>query len=96
MAKAISPDDALGSRVAPLGLWFYRGRSLPEKYHGGAFVSNHGSWDRNPLSGYDVVFVRFRDGKPEGGSEPTWITQQSSVCRRRSVLFYAQEHSDER
>jgi len=70
VAKAIRPDYALGSHVAPLGLWFYRGRSLPEKYHGGAFVSEHGSWDRSPLSGYDVVYVRFKDGKPEGAPEP--------------------------
>ena len=66
VAKAIRPDYALGSHVAPLGLWFYRGSNLPQRYHGGAFVSNHGSWDRTPLSGYDVVFVRFEDGNPEG------------------------------
>ncbi|WP_454005936.1 PQQ-dependent sugar dehydrogenase [Alcaligenes sp. Marseille-Q7550] len=69
VAKAIRPDYALGSHVAPLGLWFYQGRNLPEKYHGGAFVSEHGSWNRAPLSGYDVVFVRFKDGKPEGVPE---------------------------
>lgn len=70
VARAIRPDYSLGSHVAPLGLWFYQGRNLPEKYHDGAFVSQHGSWNRTPLSGYDVVFVRFRDGKPEGVPEP--------------------------
>ncbi|GAA4325468.1 sorbosone dehydrogenase family protein [Pigmentiphaga soli] len=70
VAKAIRPDYALGSHVAPLGLLFYRGRNLPEKYRGGAFVSQHGSWDRSPLSGYDVVYVAFRDGKPVGVPEP--------------------------
>ncbi|WP_073664076.1 PQQ-dependent sugar dehydrogenase [Pseudomonas aeruginosa] len=70
VAKAIKPDYALGSHVAPLGLWFYRGSNLPEKFHGGAFVSNHGSWDRTPLSGYDVVFVQFKVGKPQGVPEP--------------------------
>lgn len=69
VARAISPDYALGSHVAPLGLWFYQGRNLPEHYQGGAFVSEHGSWDRTPLSGYDVVYVRFKDGKPEGEPE---------------------------
>ena len=70
VARAIRPDYALGSHVAPLGLWFYQGRNLPEKYHGGAFIGQHGSWNRTPLSGYDVVFVRFKDGKPEGVPEP--------------------------
>ncbi|MDY1449078.1 sorbosone dehydrogenase family protein [Pseudomonas aeruginosa] len=70
VATVIKPDYALGSHVAPLGLWFYRGSNLPAKFHGGAFVSNHGSWDRTPLSGYDVVFVQFKDGKPQGVPQP--------------------------
>jgi glucose/arabinose dehydrogenase len=69
VAKAISPDYALGSHVAALGLLFYQGRNLPEKYRGGAFVSEHGSWDRTPLSGYEIVFVPFKDGKPNGAPE---------------------------
>lgn len=69
VAKAISPDYSLGSHVAPLGLLFYQGRNLPEKYRGGAFVAEHGSWDRTPLSGYAVVFVAFRDGRPTGVPE---------------------------
>ena len=70
VARAIAPDYSLGSHVAPLGLLFYQGRNLPEKYRSGAFVSEHGSWDRSPLSGYAVVHVAFKDGKPVGVPEP--------------------------
>jgi len=66
VAKAIKPDYALGSHVAALGLMFSPNNALPAAYHGGAFVSEHGSWDRAPLSGYAVVFVGFKDGKPVG------------------------------
>lgn len=57
VAKAIAPDYALGSHVAPLGLAFSRD---------GAFIGQHGSWNRKPLSGYNVVFVPFANGKPSG------------------------------
>jgi len=66
VAKAIVPDYAIGSPVAPLGLLFYTGQALPAQYHGGAFIGEHGSWDRSPLSGYEVVYVPFKDGKPTG------------------------------
>ena len=66
VAKAIVPDYALGSHVAALGLLFSQANALPARYHGGAFISEHGSWDRAPLSGYQVVFVRFVDGRPTG------------------------------
>lgn len=69
VAKAIRPDYAIGSHVAPLGLLLTQDNGLPAKYHNGAFISEHGSWDRSPLSGYEVVFVAFRDGKPEGKPE---------------------------
>lgn len=69
VAKAIKPDYALGSHVAPLGLVFYRGRSFPPRYHGGAFIGMHGSWNRSTLVGYKVAFVPFRDGKPSGDLE---------------------------
>jgi glucose/arabinose dehydrogenase len=69
VAKAIVPDYAIGSHVAPLGLWFSAKNALPEKYQGGAFISEHGSWDRSPLSGYEVVHVAFQDGKPVGKPE---------------------------
>ena len=66
VAKAIPPDYALSSHVAPLGLTFYIGNNLPSSYQGGAFVGEHGSWDRSPFNGYRVVFVPFKDGKPDG------------------------------
>jgi glucose/arabinose dehydrogenase len=67
--KAIKPDYALGSHVAALGLLISENNALPAKYHGGAFVSEHGSWDRSPLSGYQVVFVAFQQGKPVGAPQ---------------------------
>ncbi|WP_371183843.1 PQQ-dependent sugar dehydrogenase [Xanthomonas sacchari] len=66
VAKAIKPDYALGSHVAALGLWFSRGDTLPAKYREGAFVAEHGSWNRSPLSGYQVVYVPFQQGRPVG------------------------------
>jgi glucose/arabinose dehydrogenase len=69
VAKAIPPDYALGSHVAPLGLAFYTGDALPQHYRDGAFVSLHGSWNRKPQSGYKVVFVPFAAGKPSGPIE---------------------------
>jgi glucose/arabinose dehydrogenase len=64
--KAIVPDYALGNHVAPLGFAFASGEALPETYRDGGFVGLHGSWNRTPLSGYKVIFVPFRNGKPEG------------------------------
>jgi glucose/arabinose dehydrogenase len=69
VAKAIVPDYALSSHVAPLGLAFNTGSGLPDKYRGGAFVGEHGSWDRSEFSGYKVVFVPFADGHPAGKAE---------------------------
>jgi glucose/arabinose dehydrogenase len=67
VAKAIVPDYALGSHVAALGLVFNGPNStMPANMREGAFVGEHGSWDRSPPSGYKVVFVPFRDGKPAG------------------------------
>ncbi len=64
--KALVPDYALSSHVAPLGLAFYTGTNLPPQYRGGAFIGEHGSWNRPKLNGYKVVFVPFRDGRPDG------------------------------
>jgi glucose/arabinose dehydrogenase len=64
VAKAIAPDYALSSHVAPLGLVFYSGTNLPAHYRGGAFIGEHGSWDRSILNGYKVVFVPFQNGRP--------------------------------
>jgi glucose/arabinose dehydrogenase len=69
VAKAIVPDYALGAHTASLGLVFYEGNLLPKRYGGGAFIGQHGSWNRNPLSGYKVIFVPFADGRPVGEAE---------------------------
>jgi glucose/arabinose dehydrogenase len=69
VARAIAPDYALGTHGAPLGLVFYRATLLPRHYAGGAFVGQHGSWNRNPRSGYKVIFVTFSDGRPVGAPE---------------------------
>jgi len=66
VAKAISPDYALGSHVAPLGMAFSEGTALPSALASGVFVGEHGSWNRKPLSGYKVVFVPFVKGQPAG------------------------------
>ena len=69
VAKAIVPDYALSSHVAALGLVFDTGNGLPAKYSGGAFVGEHGSWNRQILNGYKVVFIPFANGKPNGMAE---------------------------
>ena len=67
VAKAIAPDYALGRTPPRSGLTFSRGRHLlPEQFRNGAFVGQHGSWNRKPRSGYKVIFVPFADGKPSG------------------------------
>jgi glucose/arabinose dehydrogenase len=63
------PDYALGPHTASLGLAFYDGKLLPERYRGGAFIGQHGSWNRNPVSGYKVIFVPFAGGRPYGAPE---------------------------
>lgn len=62
--KAIIPDVDLGSHTASLGLAFYDQKSFPPRYHNGAFIGQHGSWNRSKFSGYKVVFVPFTNGKP--------------------------------
>jgi len=69
VASAIAPDYALGAHTASLGLVFYRGSLLPQHYVGGAFIGQHGSWNRMPRSGYKVIFVAFANGRPVGAPE---------------------------
>jgi glucose/arabinose dehydrogenase len=66
VARAIKPDYGLSSHVAPLGLTFYTGGNFPPMFRGGAFVGEHGSWNRNQYNGYKVVFIRFAGGRPVG------------------------------
>jgi len=68
-AKAIIPDVPVGSHTASLGLAFYNKSAFPAKYKNGAFVGQHGSWNRSKISGYKVLFVPFANGKPSGKPE---------------------------
>jgi glucose/arabinose dehydrogenase len=87
VVKAIMPDYALSSHVAPLGLAFSAGSSLPDAYRGGAFVGEHGSWNRQILNGYKVVYVPFRDGHPDGMAQDvvTGFLNNDNQARGRPV-----------
>ena len=63
--KAIKPDYALGAHTASLGLAFYEGAMLPQ-FKNGVLIGQHGSWNRKPRSGYKLIFIPFKDGKPDG------------------------------
>jgi hypothetical protein len=65
VAKALMPDVPLGAHTASLGLAFSNSETFPSKYKNGAFIGQHGSWNRSNLSGYKVVFVPFKNGKPQ-------------------------------
>jgi glucose/arabinose dehydrogenase len=66
VAKAVVPDYALAPHSASLGLAFYDADKFPEQYKNGAFVGQHGSWNRSEFTGYKVVFVPFKNGKASG------------------------------
>lgn len=66
VAKALAPDYALGAHTASLGLAFYTANLLPQRYKNGVFIGQHGSWNRQPRSGYKVIFVAFENGQPVG------------------------------
>jgi len=87
VASAIAPDYALSSHVAPLGLAMSSGTDLPANYRGGAFIGEHGSWDRTPLNGYKVVFVPFSGGNPSGPAQDvvTGFLDANSHARGRPV-----------
>ena len=88
VAAARIPDYALGAHTASLGLAFYDGRRFAARYHGGAFVGQHGSWNRRPPAGYRVVFVPFVDGRPAGDIEPVltgFLDEENDVARGRPV-----------
>lgn len=69
VAKAIKPDLPVGAHTASLGITFYTKDAFPAKYRGGAFVGQHGSWNRSTLAGYKVLYVPFANGKPSGPPE---------------------------
>jgi len=70
VARAIIPDVLLGAHVAPLQFAFYTGKQFPDSYRGGAFVAEHGSWNRATRSGYQIAFVAFKNGKPSADPVP--------------------------
>jgi glucose/arabinose dehydrogenase len=87
VARAIPPDYALGSHVAALGLVFYTANAFPAHYQNGAFIGEHGSWNRARFSGYEVVFVPFSNGMPSGPPEPflTGFLSTSEEAQGRPV-----------
>ena len=87
VAKAIVPDYALSSHVAPLGMAFYEGTNLPAAYRGGAFVGEHGSWNRKQFNGYKVVYVPFGEGHPNGKPQDvvTGFLNPANEARGRPV-----------
>jgi glucose/arabinose dehydrogenase len=60
----------LGAHVAPLQFAFYTAKQFPAQYQGGAFIAEHGSWNRSTRNGYQVAFVGFKDGKANADPVP--------------------------
>jgi glucose/arabinose dehydrogenase len=87
VAKAIAPDYALGPHTASLGLVFNDRTLFPKHFENGAFVGQHGSWNRKPRSGYKVVFVPFSGGQPSGKPEDvlTGFVDDDGNARGRPV-----------
>ena len=88
VAKAIKPDYGLSSHVAALGLAFSQGETVSPRFADGVFVAEHGSWDRVPLNGYQVVFVPFANGRPAGAPIPVmtgFLAPGQKVVRGRPV-----------
>ncbi len=87
VARAIAPDYALGAHTASLGLVFYQGNSLPPRFFGGALIGQHGSWNRDPRSGYKVIFVPFVGGQPAGIPEDvlTGFVNEAGEAQGRPV-----------
>ena len=88
VAKAIRPDYGLSSHSATLGVVFSKGEALSSKFANGAFVGEHGSWDRDPLNGYQVIFVPFVNNKPAGMPIPVvtdFLAADHKTVRGRPV-----------
>lgn len=81
--NTLTPDVALGSHTASLGLAFYDRDAYPDKYRHGVFIGQHGSWNRSVLSGYKVIFIPFRDGKPAGEAEDFLTGFVSDLGKRK-------------
>lgn len=87
VAKAIVPDYGLGSHTAPLGITSSDGTSLPTQFENGMFVAQHGSWNRVPHNGYQVIFIPFTDGMPSGNPIPvlTGFVEEDNDAKGRPV-----------
>ncbi|QVQ26592.1 PQQ-dependent sugar dehydrogenase [Achromobacter deleyi] len=87
VAQAIVPDYALGPHTASLGLAWSGGAKLPEPYINGMFVGQHGSWNRDPRSGYKVIFVPFDKNQPSGPARDvlTGFLNESGQAQGRPV-----------
>jgi glucose/arabinose dehydrogenase len=86
VAKAIIPDLLLGAHVAPLQFAFYEGQQFPSSYSHGVFIAEHGSWNRRIRSGYQVVFIPFRNGLPAGDPAP-YLLRICATSRRQECLW---------
>src|SRR5262249_40214946 len=99
VAKTIVPDLLIQSHSAPLGLVFYEGKMFPAEYRGDAFVALHGSWNSGQPTGYKVVRVPFRDGRPAGYYETSltgfWLkgTNPAQVWGRPAGLAVSADGS---
>jgi glucose/arabinose dehydrogenase len=82
-SRSLIPDVALGAHTASLGLAFYDRDAFPDKYRYGVFIGQHGSWNRSELSGYKVIFIPFRDGKPSGPAEDFLTGFVSDLGKRK-------------
>jgi glucose/arabinose dehydrogenase len=88
VARAIKPDYSLSSHVAALGVTFSQGETLSPQFANGAFVGEHGSWDRVPLNGYQVIYVPFVNGRPNGAPIPVitgFLAADKKTVRGRPV-----------
>jgi glucose/arabinose dehydrogenase len=79
--KTLTGDVLIQAHSAILGLAFYEGKMFPREYRGNAFVALHGSWNRTKRTGYKIIRIRFRDGKPIGGYDDFltgWMLDENS------------------
>jgi glucose/arabinose dehydrogenase len=79
--KTILPSVLIQAHSAPLGIVFYQGKMFPAEYRGRAFVALHGSWNRAKRTGYKIISIPFRNGRPTGGYDDFvagWMTDETS------------------
>ena len=96
--QTLYPNVLLGAHVAVLDIRFYTGHQFPEKYRGGLFLAFHGSWNRSERVGYNVVFIPFKDGRPQSGPKEFltgWMmsAEQSEVWGRPVGLLLLKDGS---